>query len=56
MLPELEKIWGSCEKAILQILDEDLSILAHLDDIEISLKTTSFHNRFKNEYLKIKSS
>lgn len=52
MLPQLEKIWDSCEKAILKLLSEDLSILSYLDTIDQELKNNPFHNRFKQEYLK----
>lgn len=52
LLPELEKLWISCERAILQILAEDLTIISYLDKIDLALKTSSFHDRFKNEYLK----
>lgn len=52
MLPQLEQIWDSCEKAILKVLSEDLSILTYLDHIDQELKNESFHHRFKQEYLK----
>lgn len=52
MLPQLEQIWDSCEKAILKLLSEDLSILFYLNTIDQELKTESFHHRFKQEYLK----
>ncbi|PIF45443.1 DNA-binding MarR family transcriptional regulator [Chryseobacterium sp. 52] len=52
MLPQLEQIWDSCEKAILQVLSDDLGILTYLDHIDSRLKNESFHDRFKNEYLK----
>ena len=52
LLPELQKLWNSCENAILSILEEDLSILSYLDKIDTVLKESSFHNRFKQEYLK----
>lgn len=52
MLPQLEKIWDSCEKAILKLLTEDLSVFSYLDAIDQELKNESFHHRFKNEYLK----
>ncbi|RXM53053.1 MULTISPECIES: MarR family winged helix-turn-helix transcriptional regulator [unclassified Chryseobacterium] len=52
ILPQLEKVWDSCEKAILKLLSEDLSILSYLNTIDEELKNESFHNRFKNEYLK----
>lgn len=52
MLPQLEKIWDSCEKAILKLLSEDLSLFPYLDSIDQELKNDSFHNRFKQEYLK----
>ena len=54
LLPELEKLWLSCEAAILQILDQDLQIITYLDNIDLALKSSSFHDRFKNEYLKNK--
>ncbi len=52
MLPQLQKIWDSCEKAILKLLAEDLSILSYLNTIDQELKDESFHHRFKKEYLK----
>ncbi|MDG4653120.1 MarR family winged helix-turn-helix transcriptional regulator [Chryseobacterium arthrosphaerae] len=52
MLPQLEKIWDSCEKAILQLLSEDLTILSYLDSIDQELKSESFYNRFRQQYLK----
>lgn len=52
MLPQLEQIWDSCEKAIFKLLSEDLSIFSYLDGIDQELKDESFHNRFKKEYLK----
>lgn len=51
MLPQLEQIWHSCESAILELLAEDLAILQYLDGIDMALKTTSFHQRFKQAYL-----
>lgn len=54
ILPELEQIWNSCEAAIYKMLKEDLTILKHLDEIEASLKTTAFNERFYNEYKKQK--
>ena len=52
LLPELEKIWSSCEHAIYKMLKEDFSIINHLDDIEASLKILPFNERFYNEYHK----
>ncbi len=52
ILPELQNLWECCERAILQILNHDTSILTHIDGIDTALKTNSFHNRFKNEYYK----
>ncbi|KMQ62957.1 transcriptional regulator MarR family protein [Chryseobacterium angstadtii] len=52
MLPQLEQIWDSCENAILQVLSDDLGIFDYLDEIDSRLKSESFHNRFKSEYLK----
>ncbi|WP_265131002.1 MarR family winged helix-turn-helix transcriptional regulator [Chryseobacterium oranimense] len=52
MLPQLEQVWDSCEKAILQVLSDDLGILTYLDSIDARLKEDSFHDRFKKEYLK----
>ncbi|MBE4949081.1 MULTISPECIES: MarR family transcriptional regulator [Chryseobacterium] len=56
MLPELERIWDSCEKAILKVLSEDLSIFTYLDHIDRELKNESFHHRFRQEYLTSKPS
>lgn len=52
LLPELEKIWDSCENAIYKMLNEDLSIIKHLDDIEESLKVMPLNERFYTEYYK----
>ncbi|MDR2234957.1 MAG: MarR family transcriptional regulator [Chryseobacterium sp.] len=52
MLPQLEHLWDSCEKAILEVLSDDLGILAYLDGIDAALKNRSFHDRFKENYLK----
>lgn len=54
LLPELEQIWNSCENAIYNLLNEDLSIIRYLDDIEASLKAIPFNERFYNEYQKTK--
>ena len=54
LLPELEQIWNSCEDAIYKMLNEDLSILKYLDDIEASLKSIPLNERFYNEYKKQK--
>lgn len=51
MLSQLEQIWDSCEKAILQLISEDLTILSYLDDIDQELKSESFYSRFKQQYL-----
>ncbi len=51
LLPKLEILWNSCEKAILEILGGDLAILTYLDDIDLKLEKTSFHYRFKQEYM-----
>ncbi|MEE1944206.1 MarR family winged helix-turn-helix transcriptional regulator [Pedobacter sp. KR3-3] len=51
MLPQLSKIWESCERAILKMLDGDLAILSYLDGIDLALKTSSFQQRYKQEYL-----
>ncbi|MCW3466994.1 MarR family winged helix-turn-helix transcriptional regulator [Chitinophaga nivalis] len=51
-LPMLEQIWASCEAAILQILEDDLGIFSYLDKVDSNLEKTSFHQRFKQEYLK----
>jgi len=56
MLPQLEEVWHSCERTILEVLEEDLSILHYLDKIDAKLESTSFHKRFKQEYLKKRSS
>jgi DNA-binding MarR family transcriptional regulator len=52
MLPQLEQIWHSCERAILKMLADDLGILHYLDSIDMELKNKSFNNRFKEEFLK----
>ncbi|MFT6503181.1 MAG: DNA-binding MarR family transcriptional regulator [Crocinitomicaceae bacterium] len=52
LMPKLEILWNSCEKAILDIMDKDLSILTYLDKIDFNLEKTSFLFRFKEEYLK----
>lgn len=52
MLPELERIWDSCENAILQIIDNDPAVLGYLDRLENRLDATSFYARFKSEYSK----
>lgn len=52
LLPKLEVVWESCESAILTIINNDLGILNYLDQIDTELQTTSFHYRFKQEYLK----
>ena len=54
LLPELEQIWNSCEDAIYKMLNEDLTVLKCLDEIEASLKATPFNERFYNEYKKQK--
>ena len=52
LLPKLEEIWASCELAIFKMLNEDLSIIPYLDQIEDSLKEIPFNERFYNEYQK----
>lgn len=51
MMPQLLKIWDSCERTILKMLNNDLAILGYLDGIDLALKTSSFQQRFKQEYL-----
>lgn len=51
-LPEFEKLWNSCEATILNVLEEDLSILKHLDRIDDAMEQSSFYYRLKSEYLK----
>ena len=51
LIPNLEIVWNSCEKAILDILDNDLSILTYLDSIDLKLEKTTFYYRFKQRYL-----
>ncbi|MGB2128220.1 MAG: MarR family winged helix-turn-helix transcriptional regulator [Flavicella sp.] len=53
LLPKLELIWRCCDRAILAILDENLSILSYVDAIDTKLEETSFHFRFRKEYLKL---
>jgi len=50
LFPQLENIWNSCENAIYKMLNEDLTIIKHLDAIEASLKAIPFDVRFHNEY------
>lgn len=50
LLPQLETLWKSCELAILELIENDTQIVTYLDDIDASLKTISFHERFKNQY------
>ncbi len=52
-MPKFKLLWESCENAILNLINEDLSILKYLDNIDSELQQTSFHNRFKQEYLKL---
>lgn len=52
LIPNLEILWDSCENAILNMIDKDLSILKYLDNVDLELQKTSFHYRFKKEYLK----
>lgn len=55
LFPLLEHIWNGCERAIYKLLNEDLSIVKYLDDIEASLKAIPIDERFYNEYRQIKS-
>lgn len=55
LIPQLQILWDSCEKAIFKMLQEDLGIITYLDKIDSELQETSFHNRFKQEYLKSKT-
>ena len=55
LLPHLEQVWNSCEAAIYKMLNEDLSVITYLDDIEASLKAIPFSDRFYNEYQKNKT-
>ena len=52
LLPLLENIWNACENAIYNMLNEDLSIIKYLDDIETSLKAIPIDERFYYEYQK----
>ena len=54
LYPILEQIWHSCENAIYNMLNEDLTIIKYLDKIEASLETSSFKERFYKEYQKSK--
>lgn len=49
-LPELEQLWESCDSALLEVLENDLSILEYLDRIEQQLKQQSFYERYKTAY------
>ncbi|PKH52846.1 MarR family transcriptional regulator [Tenacibaculum sp. Bg11-29] len=44
-LPEIEKVWGIGKKVIYELLDEDITILKHLDTLESNLDKTSFGQR-----------
>jgi len=55
ILPELEKIWSSCEAAIYKMLKEDLSLIRYLNEIEASLKAMPMNERFYSEYQKTKN-
>ena len=50
LLPQLEQIWESCELALLKMLNEDLSIIPHLDHIESALKDVPLNDRFYEAY------
>lgn len=52
LLPDLEQIWECCERAIFNMLDGDLSIIDHLDDLEKSLRISPINERFYKEYKK----
>lgn len=53
--PKLENLWRSCDTAILNVLNQDISIISYLDGIDNSLKQLSFYDRYKNEYQKQQS-
>lgn len=44
-LPQIEKIWGIGKKVVYELLDEDITILKHLDTLESNLNKTSFGQR-----------
>ena len=48
-LPEIEKIWKIGKKVIYELLDEDITILKHLDTLESNLDKTSFGQRIINK-------
>lgn len=52
LLPKLESIWNSCENAILKMLNQDLSIIKCLDNLEASLRDIPLNERFYNEFRK----
>lgn len=54
LLPKLELLWDSCEKAILNMIDNELAILKYLDNIDDALQKNTFFNRFKQEYIHTK--
>ena len=54
LLPQMEKLWQSCETAMLEILGQDLGIFTHLDGVDTALKNTTFYERFSSEYNKNK--
>jgi DNA-binding MarR family transcriptional regulator len=55
LLPQLEHIWSNCENAIYKMLNEDVSILPFLDQIEESLKAVPMSERFYDEFIKNKT-
>lgn len=49
-LPQLEKLWQSCDTTMLEILGQDLGIFAHIDGIDTAMKQISFYERFRENY------
>ncbi|ETN96643.1 MarR family winged helix-turn-helix transcriptional regulator [Zhouia amylolytica] len=52
LLPKLEHIWTCCESTIFKLLNEDLSIIKQLDELETSLKAKPLNERFLDDYQK----
>ena len=45
ILPEIEKIWQIGKEVIYEILNEDISIIEHLEILELNLEKSSFGER-----------
>lgn len=48
-LPKVEEIWNYGKEAIYELLDGDISIIEHLDVLELNLVKSSFGDRIKTK-------